>query len=86
LCSSLIVRAPHHAARAICLQSRGTTTQTRQTTFGVVCISLVRFGAVRLPFFTKNKNKLIGFTPRLLLASEDITLPEKYNLGLVRQI
>ena len=36
-----------------------------------------------MPSLSTDGWQIIGFTPRLLLASEDSTLPEKYNLGLV---
>jgi hypothetical protein len=32
----------------------------------------------------KTPKKNIGFTPRLLLPSEDFTLPARFDLGLVR--
>lgn len=33
---------------------------------------------------SRKKTPIAGFTQRLLLPSEDCTLPERYNLGLVR--
>lgn len=73
------------SALAICLLPEGTTTQTRLTISGVASFSLVRFKSrpmPRIPRLIFRGNQ--GFTLRLLLASEDSTLPEAYNLGLVR--
>ena len=57
------------------------------TTFGTVSTSLVRFLSLlaHVPGLEK-KTPIIGFTPRLLLPSEDFTLPARFNLGLVRII
>ena len=55
-----------------------------QTTFGTVFISLVRFESLLTHVLLSTSH--IGFTPRLLLPSEDVTLPGRFNLGLVRII
>ena len=58
----------------------------QQTTFGTVSIFLVRvlsLLAVHVRVHEK-KHQNTGFTSRLLLPSEDFTLPERFDLGLVR--
>ncbi len=69
------------AARATCLLLEDTTMQTRQTISGAAFISLVRAASILSCPLVYTKQ---GFTSRLLPASEDSSLPEMYNLGLVR--
>ena len=69
------------AARATCLLLEGTTMQTRQTISGAAFISPVHGASISSCPLVYTKQ---GFTSRLLPASEDSSLPEMYNLGLVR--
>ena len=78
-----------HAARATCLLSEDTTTQTRLTISGAASISPVKYVSLThiAPYplaDTPGGKPKQGFTPRLLSASEDSTLPGTYSLGLVR--
>ena len=100
LCSPVFIHRPNDsiktnykpdAAQANRPLSKVTTTHTRLTISGVASISLVRFqlrapSSLGLTEHLGKKKKKQGFTPRLLPASEDFTLPGAYNLGLVRQI
>jgi hypothetical protein len=63
-------------------QKSGTISPTRPITFGVVCISLV--GNPKLSASSgAESTSVIGLTSRLLLPTEDLTLPEQFDLGLV---
>jgi hypothetical protein len=86
ICFLHVVDSKHPKAPGARLLPSDTTTQMALTIFGRACISPVsilfprpwrpRFGLMHL---TEK-----GFTPRQLSANEDSTLPEMYNLGLVR--
>jgi hypothetical protein len=88
-----LVDSEHHKARGARLVSSDTTTQTALTIFGRACISPVStlFPQTWRPSFLLRQvspglmlDGKKGFTPRQLSANEDSTLPEMYNLGLVR--
>jgi hypothetical protein len=55
--------------------------QTQQAISGATSITLVRAASISSCPLVYTKQ---GFTSRLLPASEDSSLPEMYNLGLVR--